>query len=235
MRNIAIPFFTFLMAVFALSSCRQDGAAPIRNIKAGPSLLRAQAGGACQNCTYRFGTEQKNLGNVYTKQLVVAFAEGLSAADEDAVMAQYKFISGKNGQLSSNSAILHNIALVDGLNCKQVELAMELLAEDPGIAYVAPYFLNESGLLGISNEAIVTIEEGAAEALGALAEGYGAEVLMPLSGQTYLVRVDKSSAGNALELANYLNGEKGIVHAEPDFLVSVDMPAARVAVKKLIR
>ncbi|WP_266204678.1 hypothetical protein [Pontibacter kalidii] len=227
MKNIPVLFFTFLMVVLGLSSCRNDGATPIRNVKAGPTLLRVQAGnGSCDNYTYFYGNEQKNLGSVFTKQVLVVFASGLSAGEEAAAVAAYGFVKGNNGQVSSNSAMLHNIELVDGLNCRQVEKAMELLAEDPAIAYVAPYFLNGDGLLGISNEAIVTIEAGAEDALTAMAAEYGAEVLMPLSGQTYLVRVDKNATGNALELANFLKGKTGITHAEPDFIVSADVPVA---------
>ncbi|MCX2741001.1 hypothetical protein [Pontibacter anaerobius] len=227
MRKISIHLFTFLMVVLVLSSCRHDGATPIRNIKAGPTLLRAQAGnGSCENYTYFYNNEQKNLGNVFTKQVLVAFASGLSAEEEEAAVTAYGFVQGKNGQISSNSALLHNIELVDGLNCKQVEKAMELLAEDPAITYVAPYFMNGDGLLGISNEAIVTVQEGSQEALAAYAAEYNAEVLMPLSGQTYLVQVDKNSSGNALELANYLKGKEGIAHAEPDFIVSTEVPVA---------
>ncbi|OKL38496.1 hypothetical protein [Pontibacter flavimaris] len=227
MKNIPIHFFTFLMVVLGLSSCRNDGATPIRNIKAGPTLLRAQAGGgSCENHTYFYNNEQKNLGSVFTKQVLVVFASGLSAGEEAAAVAAYGFVQGKNGQVGSNSAILHNIELVDGLNCKQVEKAIELLAADPAITYVAPYFMNGDGLLGISNEAIVTVQEGGEDALDAYAAEYGAEVLMPLSGQTYLVRVDKHSSGNALELANFLKSKAGVAHAEPDFIVSAEVPVA---------
>ncbi|WP_299758242.1 hypothetical protein [uncultured Pontibacter sp.] len=227
MRKIAIPFFTFLMVALVLSSCRNDGATPIRNIKAGPTLLRAQAGnGSCINHTYFYNNEQKNLGSVFTKQILVSFAAGLSAAEEAEAVAAYGFVKGENGQISSNSALLHNIELVDGLNCKQVEKAMELLAQDPAITYVAPYFMNGDGLLGISNEAIVTVQEGSSDVLASLAADYQAEVLMPLSGQTYLLRVDKNSSGNALELANYLKSKDGIAHAEPDFIVSAEVPVA---------
>ncbi|AKD03826.1 hypothetical protein POKO110462_03570 [Pontibacter korlensis] len=225
MRKIIIPFFTFLMVALGLSSCRQDGATPIQNVKAGPTLLRAHAGGgSCENYTYFYDNEQKTLGNVFTKQVLVAFASGLSAEQEANIVQAFGFVKGKNGQVSSNSALLHNIELVDGLNCKQVEMAMKALADDPAITYVAPYFMNGDGLLGISNEAIVTVKEGQEDALAALTADYKAEVLMPLSGQTYLVRVDKSSSGNALDLANFLKGKEGISHAEPDFLVSLEVP-----------
>ncbi|PTX21238.1 hypothetical protein C8N40_102212 [Pontibacter mucosus] len=227
MRRKSLPILAFLTVIMVLASCRHDGASPIRNIKAGPTLLRAQAGnGSCDNYTYFYNNEERNLGNVFTKQVLVAFASGMSAEQEAEVVAAYGFVKGQRGQIGSNSALLHNLELVDGLNCRQVEKAMEFLAQDPAVAYVAPYFMNGDGLLGISNEAIVTIEAGAEDALTALAAEYGAEVLMPLSGHTYLVRVDKHASGNALELANFLKGKAGITHAEPDFIVSADVPVA---------
>ncbi|GAB3831425.1 hypothetical protein GCM10028895_48760 [Pontibacter rugosus] len=225
MKRIYIPFLSCLFLIFAFSSCRQDEASPIRNVKAGPTLLRATVGGgSCTSYTYYLENEQKSLGNVYTKQVLVNFAEGLSAEAEADVLAKYDFIKGATGQLHSNSAVLHNIELVDGLGCAEVEEAIYTLSEEPGIAYVAPYFLNADGLLGISNEAIITVDEGADTALEELAAAYKAEVLMSLSGQTYLVRVDKNSQGNALELANFLKDKEGIAHAEPDFVVSLQKP-----------
>lgn len=225
MKKIAIPLTLFFMMAFMFSSCRQDEASPIKNVKAGPKLLGAQAGSrACTNYTYFYDKEQKSLGNVFSKQILIAFEAGLSAEEEANIVAKYDFVEGKNGQLSSNSAVLHNIELIDGLNCTQAEVAMEVLAEDPAIAYVSPYFLNSDGLLGVSNEAIVTVQEGGAEILEKLAASYNAEVLMALSGDTYLLRVDKNSEGNALALANFLNGQEGIAHAEPDFVVSLEVP-----------
>lgn len=225
MIKIYLPLLSFLFVIFAFSSCRQDEASPIRNVKAGPKLLRVQAGfGPCVSYTYFLDNQKKNLGSVFTKQVLVSFSNGLSAEAEADVLAKYEFVKGKNGQLSSNSAMLHNVELTDGLSCKEVERAMRILAEEPAITYVAPYFLNEKGLLGISNETIVTMQDGQDAALQQLATTYRAEVLMQLSGQTYLVRVDKDSKGNALEFANFLKGKQGIAHAEPDFVVSLQVP-----------
>ncbi|WP_139237225.1 S8 family serine peptidase [Pontibacter akesuensis] len=210
--------------ILAFSSCRQEEASPIRNVKAGPTLLRVQAGdGPCVSYTYFLDNQKKSLGSVFTKQVLVSFSDGLSTEAEADILAKYEFVKGKNGQLSSNSAILHNVELTDGLNCKEVERAMRLLAGEAAITYVAPYFLNEDGLLGISNEAIVTVQDGQDAALQQLATTYRAEVLMQLSGKTYLVRVDKDSKGNALELANFLKNKPGIAHAEPDFVVSLQV------------
>lgn len=227
MKKVYIPLFSYLFLLLAFSSCRQDEASPIRNVKAGPKLLRAEAaGGSCANYTYYLADEQVSLGNVYTKQVLVAFIDGLSAEDEAETVAAYGFVERMSGQISSNSALLHNLELSEGLNCQEVERAIALLAGDPNIAYVAPYFMSGNGLLGVSNEAIVTVAKGREAVLERMASAYKAEVLMPLSGQTYLVRVDKNSKGNALELANFLKDKKDIVHAEPDFVVSLEEEAA---------
>jgi hypothetical protein len=222
MKHIFLPFFTCITLLLAGSSCRQEGAAPIRNIKAGPNLLRAQAGGACTTYTYVDNQGQRALGNVYTKQILVSFVNGLSAEDEKNTLARYGFVEKAAGQVASNSAILQNVTLTDGLNCSQVEEALQVLAKDPNIAYAAPYFLDGSRLRGISKEVIVTVEgEGMAE-LKQLAKQYNAEVLPSQVENEYIIRVDKHSKGNALELANLLQGNIGISRAEPDFVVTLN-------------
>ncbi|MFD3003418.1 hypothetical protein ACFS7Z_23860 [Pontibacter toksunensis] len=222
MKRTIIPIFTYLTLLLVFTSCRQDGPAPIRNIKAGPNLLKAQAGQAFTNYTYFTNQQQKTLGNVYTKVVLVSFVSGLSAEQEQQTLAQYGFVKNKSGQLATGVTLLHSIELVDGLNCNQVEQALQHLAQDPNISYAAPYFRDGNSLVGVSNQVIVTMEKGESAALQQLAEQYNAQVLKSLGNDVYLLKVDDSSKGNALAFANYLHGQKGIAQAEPDFIVSLD-------------
>jgi hypothetical protein len=221
MKHIFLPFFTCITLLFGVSSCRQDGAAPIRNIKAGPNLLRAQVGGSFTNYTYISNDKQRNLGNVYTKQVLISFANGLSVEQEQAVLAQYGFVKNATEQVATNTGLLHRVTLTDGLNCNQVELALQELEQDPHITYAAPYFMDGNNLLGVSNQVIVTLEEGEAAVLQKLAEQYNAQVLSPLGENVYVIKVDKNSEGNALAFADFLQNQKGVANAEPDFIVSL--------------
>ena len=119
-----------------------------------------------------------------------------------------------------SSGLLHRVALADGLNSSQVEQALQELAQDPNINYAAPYFLDGERLVGVSNQVIVKMEKGQTAELQKLAKQYNAEVHISIGENGYLVKVDKSSKGNALAFANYLQGKKGIAEAELDFVIS---------------
>lgn len=220
MKRTIIPIFTYLTLLLVFTSCRQDGPAPIRNIKAGPNLLKAQAGSPFTSYAYFADQQQKTLGNVYTKEVLVSFVSGLSAEQEQQTLAQYGFVENKTEQVATDAALLHSIELVDGLNCHQVEQALQELARDPNISYASPYFRDGDNLVGVSNQVIVTLEKGETAAFQQLVEQYNAEVMKSLGEDVYLVKVDDKSKGNALAFANYLHGQKGIEQAEPDFVVS---------------
>ena len=221
-KNLTL-YFTCILFLFTFSSCRQDGPAPIRNVKAGPKLLRAQAGSSFTNYSYISNHKQKSLGSVYTKQVLVAFASGLSAEQEQAILSQYGFVKEAAAeQVAMSSGQMHRVVLGDGLNPGQVEVALQELAGDPQITYAAPFFLNGDKLLGLTNEALVTVEAGGKELLQELAKQFNAEVLPSNSSNLYIVKLDKNSQGDALAFVNYLQGKKGIVQAEPDFVVSLN-------------
>ena len=223
MKRPFIPILTFLTLLLVFTSCRQDGPAPIRNIKAGPNLLKAQASGPLNTYTYFTNNMPKVLGNVYTKDVLISFEGGLTAEQEQHTLAQYGFVKSTKEEVATHAGLLYRLELVDGLNSNQVELALQELARDPNIDYAAPYFVDGSSLIGVSNQVIVTLEKGRGADLQNLIEQYGAEMLQQRSDDVYLVKVDDNSKGNALAFANFLHGKKGIVQeASPDFIVSLD-------------
>lgn len=227
MKKIAIPFFPLLFAVFALGSCRQETASPIKNVRFQPTDgNRLMDGSACTSYSYFKGAaNQKNLGSVYTKQVLVSFADEVTYEQQQEFIESYGFLEGIKGQQSSGSALFYELNLVDGMNCKQVENALKDLAKDSRLTYVAPYFFSDVDgsvqLLGVTDEATVTIEPNGLGKLKELAGAYNFEVIKSLGADTYVLKVGKSSKGNALEVANALKGEAGIIQAEPGFVVSM--------------
>lgn len=216
-----IPLLLYSLSLLALFSCRQDEGTNIRNVRFDPSLLNQARNGSCETYSYTYQDEKASLGNVYTKQVIVTFADGSTHAQQQELTQKYGFVSGIKSQTPSNSAMLYTLELTDGLNCKQTEQALKVLANDPLVTYAAPYFVKSDNLLGISNEAIVTVAADGKADLDALLSSYNATIVSPLGDAVYVVKVDKSANGNALDLANYLSGQDGIAHAEPDFIVSL--------------
>ncbi|GAB3204146.1 hypothetical protein ABID22_002952 [Pontibacter aydingkolensis] len=217
-----IPLLIYTLSILALASCRQEDGSPIRNVRFDPNLLnQSMDGSPCASYSYFYGNEQTSLGSVYTKQILVSFAKGSTYDEQKAAVEKYGFINSLGSPTSTNSATLYTLELVDGLNCKQAEQAIHVLANDQLVSYTAPYFVKDDNLLGVSNEAIVTVRSGSQAALIQLLQGYNAAVVAKLSDAVYIVKVDKNSDGNALELANYLQAQESITHAEPDFVVSL--------------
>lgn len=222
--NRILPLLSGVLLLIAFSSCRENSASPVRNVRFDPNLLNKMqvAGNTCTNYSYFHGGQSKNLGAVYTKQVLVAFENNVSATDQQLLIEKYGFVKSLGALTGSKSAVLQSLVLQDGLSCKQVEQALVTLAADAQITYAVPYFLAGKRLLGISNEAIVTLEQNGLDELKKLAKDYKAEVLPTLGNNIYLVKVNKQSKGNALELANFLQDQPGIVQAEPDFIVSAE-------------
>jgi hypothetical protein len=218
-----------LLFIIIFSSCRYDNATPIRNVRFDPGLLNPikAAGGSCMNQTYYYNDEQKDLGLVYSRMILVAFAENLSVEQIREATQRHGFVQSLGQAVHSNSARLYPVQLVEGLNCQQAEAAIAEMAKDHAVTYAAPFFETGDGqLLGISNEFIVTVESGrqpATEVLKRLANATGTELVTALSDDTFVLRADKNSRGNALEMANFFHEQPLVKHAEPDFVVSLPM------------
>jgi hypothetical protein len=220
MRKI-LSLIIIIFTLFASASCRQDNVSPIRNVRFDPKLLNPIMGGStCTNYNYYYGNQPRSLGTAYIGKVIVVFTPNLTHNQQQQVISNYGFVEGITGQVANESGMLHTLSLMAGLNCKQVEQAMKELAKDNSITYVAPYFLvNDSELIGLSNELMVTTNN--VLQLKRLASACKATLVNDLGNNTYLLSVDKNSKGNALETANYLKKQNGIEHAEPDFIVSL--------------
>lgn len=226
--KLYIPWLGSLLFIIIFSSCRYDNATPIRNVRFDPGLLnpiKAAGGTACMNQTYYYNDERKDLGLVYSRMILVAFAEGLSIEQIADATQRHGFVQSLGQAVHSNSARLYPIRLVEGLNCQEAGAAIAEMAKDPAITYAAPFFETGDGqLLGISNEFIVTVEAGrqpATEVLKRLANATGTELITALGEDTFVLRADKNSRGNALEMANFFHEQPLVKHAEPDFVVSL--------------
>lgn len=228
--KIYIPWLSSLLMIIIFSSCRNDNVSPIRNVRFDPGLLnpvQAAGGIPCTSHTYYYNNEAKSLGTIYSGMILVSFSERLTHEQAVAAAEQHAFIEKLGQPIHSNSARLYPAKLVAGLSCSQVEVALKEIAKDPAVAYAAPYFESAGGqLLGVSNEFIVTVDRGrqpAEQVLKRLSASTGTTIVTALNEDTFVLRADKNSRGNALEMANYFHERPLIKHAEPDFVVSLNM------------
>jgi hypothetical protein len=161
--------------------------------------------------------------------ILVSFRDGFTHEQAVETVAGYGFLEKLGQAVQTNSARLYPVKLVEGLNCKQVEQAIQELQQDANIAYAAPYFLTANGdavqLQGISNEFLVTVNEQpqAEMVVKRLADATKTVIVTSLNDHTFVLRADKNSRGNALEMANFFREQPVVKHAAPDFVVSPDM------------
>ena len=218
-----LPWFITILTIFVFASCRQDNVSPIRNVRFDPKLLNPlKAAGPCTNYSYYTGSKLRNLGTLHASQLVVAFKGNMTDAQREKIISNYGFLTGILSQSASQSGMMYTLGLASGLNCAQVGQAIRELSNDKAIDYAGPYFsLDGNKAIGLSNEIMERTAAGGEATLKDLAANYNAKVIGQLGADTYLLRVDKSSRGNALELSNALKGQKGIAHATPDFILAL--------------
>ncbi|MBX0332187.1 hypothetical protein K3G39_02950 [Pontibacter sp. HSC-14F20] len=196
-----------------------------------PGLLNPlQAAGdiPCTAHTYYYNGAEKSLGTVYNGMILLSFSDEVNDEQKAITAAgRHGFIEALGQPIQSNSARLYPAKLAPGLNCQQVEVALSEILKNPAVAYAAPYFETAGGqLLGVSNEFIVVVEGGrqpAAQVLKGLSEATKTEIVSALSDNTFVMRANKNSRGNALEMANFFYKQPRIKHAEPDFVVSLAM------------
>lgn len=227
--KIYIPWLSSLLLIIIFSSCRNDNVAPIRNVRFDPGLLNpmlAAGGGSCAAHTYYDGNEARSLGTVYGRMALVSFAGNLSEAAATEALSEHAFVEGLGQAVQTNSARLYPVALVAGLNCQQAEGAIAALEKNHAVTYASPFFEADGQLLGISNEFIVRLEPGrqpAEAVLQRLANTTRTEVVMALTEDTYVLRADKNSQGNALQVANFFHEQPFVIQAEPDFVVALPL------------
>ena len=224
-----ILWISFLLIIFIFSSCRNDNVSPIRNVRFDPGLLnplKVADDGPCATYSYQQQSQIRPLGNVYGRKVLVAFRDGYTYEQATAAMAGFGFAEGVGQAIQTKSGELYPVKLTEGLNCKQVGEAIKLLKQHEDVTYAAPYFLDGSAsqLLGVSNEFLVTVNDKAQaqEVLKQLTSATRTEIVASLSEDTFVLRADKNSNGNALDMANFFQGQASVKHAEPNFIVSLE-------------
>ncbi len=122
--------------------------------------MKAQAGAGCQTYTYTKDQKLKPLGNVFTREVLISFKDGLSHEQELEALKTYDFVKQLRNLEDPDAADIQRLELVEGLNCSQVEQALQLLESDVNIVSAAPMFIQGDKLLSVTGEVMVTREAG---------------------------------------------------------------------------
>ncbi len=170
---------------------------------------------------FYYQDQRVDLGPILTDMLNVGFVPGTTTEEKEKIMAEYDFLGKILDEGSSGSADVTVIMTHGELTPGTLELKFSLLEQNPKILYAAPFFgpVNGSpGRLGVTNQFIITLEDKVGEALlDKLMQRTVTKKVDTLGPQTFVLSADKTSAGNALDMANYFHESPGIKVGEPDF------------------
>lgn len=171
---------------------------------------------------FYYQDQRVQLGPILTDMLNLGFVPGTTREEKEKIMAEYDFLGKILSEGNSGSADVTVVATQGDLSPGTLELKFSLLEQNPKIQYAAPFFgpVNGSpGRVGITNQFIITLEDKVGEALlDKLMKRTLTQKVDALGPQTFVLSADKSSAGNALDMANYFHESPGIKIGEPDFL-----------------
>ncbi|QCR21414.1 hypothetical protein [Pontibacter sp. SGAir0037] len=139
------------MILVSLSSCRQDNATPIRNVRINPKVVN-------QMQIADPAASSNGFGNIYNGAILVAFDAKLSGTEQRDLVASYGQFKALGQPTLSNGSVVYALELKEGYNAGQVEAIIAELKKDVAISHASPLILaSENGrteLRSVYNEVI---------------------------------------------------------------------------------
>ena len=170
---------------------------------------------------FYYQDEKVDLGPVLTDMIIIGFVDGTDKATKEKIISEYDFLGNVLDEHTSGSADVTIVSTRNNPTPGTLEVKFNLLEQNPKILYATPFFTKNptsGGRLGITNQFMVTLEDGVGQGLlDKLMKRTNTRLVEPLGPQTYILSADKNSAGNALDMANYFHESPGIKIGEPDF------------------
>ena len=151
--------------------------------------------------------------------MIIGFPDGYTTEQKNNFISRFDFFSGIGSESNSGSADATVVLLKEGYSCAQVEAGLEYLKQFPEVRYATPVFGAGESDKGITNQFIVNLKASASRTdLETIAKKTNTTIVDQLSDVTFILSADKTSQGNALEMANYFNQSSRVDSSEPDFL-----------------
>ncbi len=171
----------------------------------------------CKSRYYYYNSEKINLIEV-PDQGSISFYDTLSAETINQILEQYPEIHLLSIPSNSN----HAIVSVDSDNCDETARLFATIKNHSKISNCSKFLVSEEGFtLGISDVFVCVLKSDISlNEITELVNNNHLEILEPYSsGNRFIIRADKHSKGDALDMANRFFESGFFEYAEPEFLL----------------
>jgi hypothetical protein len=204
----------FILAILiSVFSCKKDST----NIKDNTNIKDS-----CPPPFYYYNN-QKIYFSSYANRLTIGFTDSVDFSEAQTILSKYNDI---NPLTQPGLLMDKTVAIVDingNKTCQEAESIITKLQQDPNISFAARMFNYTGGTVeGLTNNFVVSLFSlNDTIQLQSLAKLTNTKVVGPYPNltNTYILSADKTSKGNALDMANFFYENGHFQWAEPNFIV----------------
>mgnify|MGYP001393278783 CR=1 FL=1 len=172
----------------------------------------------CKSRYYYYDSEKINLNEI-PNQGCISFYDTLSTETINQILKQYPEINVLSIPSNSN----HAIVSIDSENCDETAKLFATIKNHSKISNCSKFLVSEEGYtLGISDVFICVLKIGSSLSdITELINNNHAEILESNSSKNrFIIRADKNSNGDALDMANKFFESGFFEYAEPEFIAN---------------
>jgi len=173
---------------------------------------------------YSYSPDGKIEYNVSKKKILVKFTEDLSFAEQSSVVNEFPLLKALNKEMLLPSPKVAVLEFIDEtISEEKISKILFELNQKTNVVFANPFLVFKDGTLqGVTDQFAVKLKnESDLPLLSEEVKKSNAKISKQYSydNLVYFITVDKSSAGNALDLANKFAESNKFAFSEPDFLL----------------
>ena len=172
----------------------------------------------CKNRYYYYHSEKINLTEI-SNQGCISFYDTLSAETINQILGQYPEIQVLSIPSNSN----HAIVSIDSENCDETDKLFVTIKNDSRISNCSKLLISKEGYtLGISDVFICELKSSISfsEIIELINSNHAKILKSNTSNNHFIIRADKNSNGDALDMANIFFESGFFEYAEPEFITN---------------
>ncbi len=169
----------------------------------------------CKSRYYYYNSEKIKLTEI-PNQGCISFYDTLSTETINQILGQYPEIHVLSIPSNNNHAIIS----IDSKNCDETDKFFDTIKDDSRISNCSKYLISEEGFtLGITDVFVCKLKRGTSlNQITELVNSNHTEILESNASNNYfIIRADKNSNGDALDMANKFFESGFFEYAEPEF------------------
>jgi len=172
----------------------------------------------CKSRYYYYHSEKINLTEI-SNQGYISFYDTLSAETINQILGQYPEIHVLSIPSNSN----HAIVSIDSENCDETDKIFVAIKNDSRISNCSKFLISKEGYtLGISDVFVCELKSSThlSEIIKLINSNHTEILKSNTSNNHFIIRADKNSNGDALDMANIFFESGFFEYAEPEFITN---------------